>query len=179
MTTNVSNVPDHMSHINARNHNEGIMPKGPYLPCVSMADRALLEDTIELRGIGLCVLSVPISLVDDCENMCTLSHYRHQTESMNHLPLFGVRFWNSGMRRMSFYVVMAIHNAVWRQGFEFRMIILHLRRFMRNYLMYIKIVIIMHLKLICHIYYGCDIIPTVLFTVNVNLFNHTPRNTRN
>ena len=106
------------SHSNARNHNEGIMPKGPYLPCVSIADRAPLKDTIELRCMGLCVFSVPISLVDDCENTCTLSYYHHQTGSMNHLPLCRIRSWNNGIRRMSFYVVMVIHNTVGRQCYR-------------------------------------------------------------
>ena len=30
---------------------EGILPKGPYLPCVSMAGRALWQDTLEIRAM--------------------------------------------------------------------------------------------------------------------------------
>ena len=82
MTTNVTNVPDHMSHMNARNHKmyRAVCIQCAHFPC------------------------------DDCENTCTLSHYHHKTGSMNHLPLFRVRSWNNGMHRMSFYVVMVIQN---------------------------------------------------------------------
>ena len=41
-----------------------------------------------------------------CENTCTLSYNHHQIGSMTHLPLFGGRSWNNGMRGMSFYILM-------------------------------------------------------------------------
>ena len=37
---------------------------------------------------------------DDYENVCTLSYNLHQIGSMTHLPLFRVRSWNNGVRRM-------------------------------------------------------------------------------
>ena len=33
---------------------EGILPKGPYLPCVSMAGWALWQDTLDLRCVKFC-----------------------------------------------------------------------------------------------------------------------------
>ena len=48
---------------------------------------------------------------DGCENMCTVSYYyHHQIGSMNHLPLFRVRSWNSGMRCMSFHVLILFNH---------------------------------------------------------------------
>ena len=40
---------------------------------------------------------------------CTLSHHRHQIESMTHLPLFRVRLWNNGMRCVSFIFLWALN----------------------------------------------------------------------
>ena len=40
------------------------------------------------------------------DNKCTFSYYNYQIESMNRLPLCGVRLWSNGMRCMSFYVRM-------------------------------------------------------------------------
>ena len=36
-----------------------------------------------------------------------LSYYHHQIGSMNYYPLFKVRSWNNGMRRMSLYILTA------------------------------------------------------------------------
>ena len=49
---------------------------------------------------------------DDCENTCTSSFYHHQIGSMNHLPLFRARSWNTCMCCVSFYVL--IYLIVWR-----------------------------------------------------------------
>ena len=45
---------------------------------------------------------------DDWENMYTLSYYYHQIGIMNSQPMFRVRSWNSGVRRMSFYILMSL-----------------------------------------------------------------------
>ena len=45
---------------------------------------------------------------DDFWNTCTLSCYHHQNGSMTRLPLFRVRSWNNGMRRMSFYILIVL-----------------------------------------------------------------------
>ena len=55
--------------------------------------------------MGLCVFSLPISLVM-IERIYTLSYYHHQLGSMNYYPLFRVRLWNSGMHRVSLYILM-------------------------------------------------------------------------
>ena len=39
---------------------------------------------------------------DDWENIYALSYYHHQIRSMNYYPLFRVRSWNNGVRRMPF-----------------------------------------------------------------------------
>ena len=46
---------------------------------------------------------------DNCENMCTLSSYNHQIESMTHLPLFRVRSRNNGIHCMSVYIPILIN----------------------------------------------------------------------
>ena len=44
---------------------------------------------------------------DDYENTYTSSYHHHQSWSRNHLPLYvRVRLWNTGMRCISFYVLM-------------------------------------------------------------------------
>ena len=48
-------------------------------------------------------LQVPIPFL---WNTNTLSYYHHQIGSMNYYPLFRVRSWSNGMRRMSLYILM-------------------------------------------------------------------------
>ena len=55
--------------------------------------------------MGLCVFSLPISLVM-IERIYTLSYYHHQLGSMNYYPLFRVRSWNNGMHCMSLYILI-------------------------------------------------------------------------
>ena len=52
-----------------------------------------------VQCMGFYLFSIPISVKDGCENICTLSYYRHQIGSVTHLPLFMDR---SGMPCMSF-----------------------------------------------------------------------------
>ena len=76
-----------------------------------------------IRYMGLCVFSLPISLVM-IERIYTLSYYHHQIGSMSYYPLFRVRSWNNGIRCMSLYTLT--HSAscyvswlkVWR-GYDF------------------------------------------------------------
>ena len=61
-----------------------------------------------IQYMGLCVFSLPISLVMiERIHVYTLSYYHHQIGSMNYYPLFRVRSWNNGMRCMSLYILMA------------------------------------------------------------------------
>ena len=53
--------------------------------------------------MGLCVFSLPISLVM-IERTYTLSYHHHQI-GMNYYPLFRVRSSNNGMRSMSLYIL--------------------------------------------------------------------------
>ena len=55
-----------------------------------------------IQCMGLCVFSLPISLVM-IETISTLPYHHHQIGSMNYYPLFRVRSWNNGMRCMSIY----------------------------------------------------------------------------
>ena len=57
-----------------------------------------------LQYMGLCVFSLPISLVM-IEMIYTLSYYHHQIGSMNYYPLFRARSWNNGMRCMSIFLL--------------------------------------------------------------------------
>ena len=57
-----------------------------------------------LQYVGLCVFSLPISLVM-IEMIYTLSYYHHQIGSMNYYPLFRARSWNNGMRCMSIFLL--------------------------------------------------------------------------
>ena len=41
-------------------HSEGILPKGPYLPCVSMAGRALLAGYHRQMRYGVCAVSTVV-----------------------------------------------------------------------------------------------------------------------
>ena len=60
-----------------------------------------------IQYMGLCVFSLPISLVIiEIIYIHTLSYYHHQIGSMNYYPLFRVRSWNNGVRCMSFYILM-------------------------------------------------------------------------
>ena len=52
-----------------------------------------------IQYMGLCVFSLPISLVMT-EMKYTLSYNYHQIQSMNYYPLFRARSWNNGMRCM-------------------------------------------------------------------------------
>ena len=64
-----------------------------------------------IQYMGLCVFSLPISLVV-IERIYTLSYYHHQIGSMYHYPLFRVRSWNNGMRCMSIFLSRC---SVWTQ----------------------------------------------------------------
>ena len=55
--------------------------------------------------MGLCVFSLPISLVM-IERIYTLSYYHHQIISMNYHPFFRVTSWNNGMRCISLYILI-------------------------------------------------------------------------
>ena len=57
-----------------------------------------------IQYMGLCVFSLPISLVM-IEMIYTLSYHHHQIGRMNYYPLFRVRSWNNGMRLMSLYIL--------------------------------------------------------------------------
>ena len=59
-----------------------------------------------LKYMGLCVFSLPISLVM-IERIYTLSYY-HEIGSMNYNPLFRDRSWNNGMRCMSLYILIIL-----------------------------------------------------------------------
>ena len=65
----------------------------------------LIFPIIHYTIYGLCVFSLPISLVM-IERIYTLSYYHHQIGSMNYYPLFRVRSWNNGMGCMSLYIHM-------------------------------------------------------------------------
>ena len=58
-----------------------------------------------IQYMGLCVFSLPISLVM-IERIYTLSYYYHQIGSMIYYPLFRVRSWNNGMRCMFLCILM-------------------------------------------------------------------------
>ena len=79
-----------------------------------------LADCIRLFVyVGLCVFSLPISLM--IERIYTLSYYYHHTWSMNYYPLFRVRSWNNGMRSMSLYILIGWDNVrcqtiIWRNA---------------------------------------------------------------
>ena len=58
-----------------------------------------------MKYMGLCVFSLPISLIKNCESICTLSYYNHhQFWTMTNLPLFRFRSWNNGMRSVFFNI---------------------------------------------------------------------------
>ena len=57
-----------------------------------------------IQYMGLCVFSLPISLVM-IEMIYTFSHHHHQIGSMNYYPLFRARSWNNGMRCMSIFLL--------------------------------------------------------------------------
>ena len=58
-----------------------------------------------IKYVGLCVFKLPISRVmTERMFMLSLSYNHHQTESMNHYPLFRVRSWSNGMRCMSIFL---------------------------------------------------------------------------
>ena len=57
-----------------------------------------------IQYMGLCVFSLPISLVI-IEMIYTLSYYHHHIGSMNYYPLFMARSWNNGMRCMSIFLL--------------------------------------------------------------------------
>ena len=46
-------------------HIEGILPKGPYLSCISMAGRALLQDTLDIWVINLTIIGSDNGLSPD------------------------------------------------------------------------------------------------------------------
>ena len=58
-----------------------------------------------IQYMGLCVFSLPISLVM-IERIYTSSYHHYKIGSMNYYPLFGVRLWNNGMRWMSLYILL-------------------------------------------------------------------------
>ena len=58
-----------------------------------------------MKYMGLCVFSLPISLVM-IERIYILSYYHHHTGSMNYYPLFRVRLWSNDMRCMSLYILL-------------------------------------------------------------------------
>ena len=49
---------------------------------------------------------------DDWENIYTLFYYHHQIGRINYYPLFRVRSGNSGVRCMSFYILMVITSSI-------------------------------------------------------------------
>ena len=53
---------------------------------------------------AVCIQLTHLSY-DDCENTRSLSCCHHQVGSMTHSPLFRVRSWNIGMRRMSLNIL--------------------------------------------------------------------------
>ena len=55
-----------------------------------------------MQYMGLCVFSLPISLVM-IERMMSYDH--HQIGDMNYHPLCRVRSWNNGIRCMSLYIL--------------------------------------------------------------------------
>ena len=63
---------------------------------------SILSQLSIIQYMGLCVFSLPISLVM-VKRIYTLSYYHHQIGSMNYYPLFRVRSWNNGVRCMSLY----------------------------------------------------------------------------
>ena len=63
---------------------------------------SILSQLSIIQYIGLCVFSLPISLVM-IEIIYTLSYYHLQIGSMNYYPLFRATSWSNGMRCMSLY----------------------------------------------------------------------------
>ena len=57
-----------------------------------------------IQYMGLCVFSLPISLVM-IEMIYTLSYHHHQIGSMNYYTLIRARSWNNGMRCMSIFLL--------------------------------------------------------------------------
>ena len=78
-----------------------------FVECVSKIKH--IFSVIHYTIYGLCVFSLPISLVM-IERIYTLSYYHHQIGDMNYYPLFRVRSWNNGMRCMSLYILMTSSN---------------------------------------------------------------------
>ena len=72
--------------------------------CVSEKVNSLNYMSCNVWG---CQYSAYPCLVDDCENMCTLSDYCHQIERVMPLPLC-VRSWNNGMGCVSSYILISI-----------------------------------------------------------------------
>ena len=66
---------------------------------------SILPQLSIIQYMGLCVFSLPISLVM-IERIYTLSYYHNQIGSINYYPLFRVRSWNNGMRCMSLFILM-------------------------------------------------------------------------
>ena len=73
-----------------------------FVECVSKIKHIFQLSIIQY--MGLCVFSLPISLVM-IERIYTLSYHHHQIGSMNYHPLFRVRSGNNGMRCMSLYIL--------------------------------------------------------------------------
>ena len=61
-----------------------------------------------IQYMGLCVFSLPISLVMMVRIYALSYYHHHQIGSTNYYPLFRVRSWNKGMRCMSLYILMNI-----------------------------------------------------------------------
>ena len=62
-----------------------------------------------IQYMGLCVFSLPISLVM-IGRIYTLSYHHYKIRSMNYYPLFRVRLWNNGMCCMSLYSFDTMEN---------------------------------------------------------------------
>ena len=61
-----------------------------------------------MHHLGLCIFSLPISLVMSVIICVFLSCYHHQIGIMNHQPLFRVRSWNNGMCYMSCHILNSL-----------------------------------------------------------------------
>ena len=75
-----------------------------------------------IQYMGLCVFSLPISLVM-IERIYKLSYSHHRIGSVNYYPLLRVRSWNNGMRCMSLYsyskklATQCFKYLLWRYGY--------------------------------------------------------------
>ena len=77
-----------------------------FVECVSKIKH--ISQLSIIQYMGLCVFSLPISLVmiERIHFVLLVLSSSNWTGSMNYYPLFRVRSWNNGMRCMSLYILI-------------------------------------------------------------------------